>query len=106
MFKEADEFYGSVTVGERGQLVIPSEIRRTFGIEAGDKLLIYGNDRMGFAFATLEMLSQEGKGLTDLLGRVSARRAKGKCAQRDAWRAERREHSPHRGVVELSQKNS
>jgi AbrB family looped-hinge helix DNA binding protein len=33
-------FYGSVTVGERGQIVIPSEARTEMGIQQGDKLLI------------------------------------------------------------------
>lgn len=33
-------FQGAVTVGERGQIVIPAEVRRAFGIEAGEKLLI------------------------------------------------------------------
>jgi AbrB family looped-hinge helix DNA binding protein len=33
-------FYGAVTVGERGQIVIPAEARRALSIEAGDKLLI------------------------------------------------------------------
>ncbi len=33
-------FHGSVTVGERGQIVIPADVRRAFGIEAGEKLLI------------------------------------------------------------------
>lgn len=35
-----DCFYGSVTVGERGQIVIPSEARTELGIEPGDKLLV------------------------------------------------------------------
>ncbi|HRK22404.1 MAG TPA: AbrB/MazE/SpoVT family DNA-binding domain-containing protein [Fimbriimonadaceae bacterium] len=33
-------FYGSVTVGERGQIVIPAEARQDLGVEAGDKLLV------------------------------------------------------------------
>lgn len=33
-------FYGSVTVGERGQIVIPAEARQELGMEAGDKLLV------------------------------------------------------------------
>lgn len=33
-------FYGSVTVGERGQIVIPAEARQEFGISPGDKLLV------------------------------------------------------------------
>jgi AbrB family looped-hinge helix DNA binding protein len=35
-----DCFYGSVTVGERGQIVIPAEAREEQGIRAGDKLLV------------------------------------------------------------------
>ncbi|MFI5387106.1 MAG: AbrB/MazE/SpoVT family DNA-binding domain-containing protein [Fimbriimonadales bacterium] len=35
-----DCFYGSVTVGERGQIVIPSEARAEMGMQQGDKLLI------------------------------------------------------------------
>jgi AbrB family looped-hinge helix DNA binding protein len=33
-------FYGSVTVGERGQIVIPAEARTALGIQPGDKLLV------------------------------------------------------------------
>lgn len=33
-------FYGSVTVGERGQIVIPAEARAALGIQSGDKLLV------------------------------------------------------------------
>lgn len=33
-------FYGSVTVGERGQIVIPAEARTALGYGPGDKLLI------------------------------------------------------------------
>lgn len=33
-------FYGSATVGERGQIVIPAEARAEMGIEPGDKVLI------------------------------------------------------------------
>jgi AbrB family looped-hinge helix DNA binding protein len=33
-------FFGSVTVGERGQIVIPAEARAEMGIQPGDKLLV------------------------------------------------------------------
>ncbi|MBL8068342.1 MAG: AbrB/MazE/SpoVT family DNA-binding domain-containing protein [Armatimonadetes bacterium] len=33
-------FYGSVTVGERGQIVIPAGARAELGIHPGDKLLV------------------------------------------------------------------
>lgn len=35
-----DCFYGSVTVGERGQIVIPADARNDLEIKPGDKLLI------------------------------------------------------------------
>lgn len=35
-----ERFYGAVTVGERGQVVIPADARRRFGIAPGDKILI------------------------------------------------------------------
>jgi AbrB family looped-hinge helix DNA binding protein len=34
-------FYGSVTVGDRGQVVIPAALRREYGISAGDRLLVF-----------------------------------------------------------------
>ena len=35
-----DAFYGSATVGDRGQIVIPAEARQELGIHPGDKVLI------------------------------------------------------------------
>ncbi len=40
-------FFGSVTVGERGQIVIPKKAREVFGIEAGDQLLMFGDEEKG-----------------------------------------------------------
>ena len=34
-------FYGAITVGERGQVVIPAEARKELGIGPGDKLLVF-----------------------------------------------------------------
>lgn len=34
------EFQGSTTVGERGQIVLPAEMRKKHGIKPGDKLLV------------------------------------------------------------------
>ncbi len=36
-----NEFFGSATVGERGQIVIPAQARQRLGIKPGDKLLIF-----------------------------------------------------------------
>ncbi|MHB1389636.1 MAG: AbrB/MazE/SpoVT family DNA-binding domain-containing protein [Thermoleophilia bacterium] len=35
------KFFGSATVGERGQIVIPAAARQELQINAGDKLLIF-----------------------------------------------------------------
>ena len=35
------QLIGSVTVGERGQVVIPSDARESMSINAGDKLLVF-----------------------------------------------------------------
>ena len=42
-FSWDDHFFGAVTVGERGQVVIPAEARKRFNIAPGDKLLIMGD---------------------------------------------------------------
>ncbi|ACV23596.1 transcriptional repressor DicA [Slackia heliotrinireducens] len=41
--------FGSVKVGERGQIVIPKEAREVFGIRPGDKLVVLGEDGQGIA---------------------------------------------------------
>ena len=46
---ERRRFYGSITVSNRGQVVIPAEARRDFGIEVGDKLLVLGDLDEGLA---------------------------------------------------------
>ena len=39
--------FGSVKVGERGQIVIPKEAREVFGIQPGDKLVVLGEEGRG-----------------------------------------------------------
>ena len=40
-------FFGSVKVGERGQIVIPAEARKVFEINPGDKMLVFGHIKKG-----------------------------------------------------------
>jgi len=41
---EIDElFYGTVTVGERGQIVVPAQARADLDINPGNKLLVFGH---------------------------------------------------------------
>ena len=39
--------YGTVKVGERGQVVIPSKAREDFNIKPGDLLLVFAGRRRG-----------------------------------------------------------
>lgn len=36
-----EAFYGTTTLGERGQAVIPAEARKALKLKAGDKLLVF-----------------------------------------------------------------
>ena len=46
--------FGVVTVGEKGQIVIPAKARKLFGISAGDQLLILGDEAQGLAVLKTE----------------------------------------------------
>jgi len=35
-------FFGTTTVGEKGQVVIPAEAREAMSVEKGEKLLVFG----------------------------------------------------------------
>ena len=50
-------FLGSVTVGERGQIVIPKKARELFGIHPGDQLLVLGDEGQGIAVIPQEALT-------------------------------------------------
>ena len=41
--------FGMVTVGEKGQIVIPAKARKIFDIKAGDQLLVLGDEEQGIA---------------------------------------------------------
>lgn len=41
--------FGVVTVGDKGQIVIPAKARKIFSIAAGDQLVILGDEAQGLA---------------------------------------------------------
>ena len=47
--KSGKHLFGLVTVGEKGQIVIPVQARRIFGIEPGDQLMVLGDEDRGLA---------------------------------------------------------
>ena len=52
--------FGTVRVGDKGQIVIPKEARRMFDIQPGDNLIVLGDEGQGIALVKekglLEML--------------------------------------------------
>ena len=41
--------FGMVTVGDKGQIVIPAKARKLFDIKPGDQLVVLGDDTQGMA---------------------------------------------------------
>ena len=54
---KSHRIFGTARVGERGQIVIPKEARRFFGISPGDTLLILGDEERGIVITKPEVLS-------------------------------------------------
>ncbi len=50
--------FGLVTVGSKGQIVIPKKARDLFGIEPGDSLVLVGDEKEGLAIITNERVSR------------------------------------------------
>jgi AbrB family looped-hinge helix DNA binding protein len=68
------EFQGSTTVGERGQIVLPAELRKKHGIKPGDKLLVISNPLPNGASVIMLMessvLNQVFKDMTEHIGKI------------------------------------
>lgn len=68
------KFFGSVTVGERGQVVIPAEVRKYFKIKSGDKLVVLGKPGMDmFSFVPAENFNQFLNEAADLLSKLKSK---------------------------------
>lgn len=53
-----DKYAWTVTVGEKGQIVIPKEARELFGIVPGDSLVLLGDLKQGLAIPPKSMFTQ------------------------------------------------
>ncbi|KKU04009.1 MAG: Transcriptional regulator, AbrB family [Candidatus Giovannonibacteria bacterium GW2011_GWA2_45_21] len=52
------QFYGTATVGEKGQIVIPQEARKNMKLKRGDRLLVFGMDNDMLAVAKLSHIEK------------------------------------------------
>lgn len=50
--------FGTVKVGEKGQIVIPKEARALFNIQAGDTLLVLGDDENGIIITKPDVINE------------------------------------------------
>ena len=46
--------FGVVTIGEKGQIVIPAKARKTFNLSTGDQLMVLGDETQGLALVKSE----------------------------------------------------
>ena len=57
--------FGTVKVGEKGQIVIPKEARELFGISPGDTLLVLGDEENGVFISKPEVISEAARSVMD-----------------------------------------
>lgn len=51
--------FGTVKVGEKGQIVIPKDARKVFNIQPGDSLVVLGDEASGIAILKSEMFMEQ-----------------------------------------------
>jgi AbrB family looped-hinge helix DNA binding protein len=57
-FEKDKHIFGTVKVGERGQIVIPKKARDIFKIEPGDTLLVLGDEKKGIAIVKADIMKK------------------------------------------------
>ena len=65
--KDVEQFYGTATVGEKGQVVIPCEARERMQLQKGDKLLVFGMGCDMIAFTKLSNIEKFASNLSNQL---------------------------------------
>jgi AbrB family looped-hinge helix DNA binding protein len=67
--EKTKHLFGSVKVGERGQVVIPKEAREIFDIKPGDILLVLGDVERGIALVKADAIQEFARRILDSTGR-------------------------------------
>ena len=68
-FEKEKHIFGTVKVGERGQIVIPKKARDVFNINPGDTLLILGDERKGIAIVKADIMKNFATKILKSIGR-------------------------------------
>ena len=61
MHAPKDKYAWTVTVGEKGQIVIPKQARDIFSIKPGDTLILLGDEKRGIAIPPKNTLAELAK---------------------------------------------
>lgn len=78
-YSKSKKFYGTTTLGEKGQIVIPAPAREAMALKKGEKLLVFGfgPDMLGFAkVAGLEKFASELASRLDEIKKIINKTAK------------------------------
>ena len=73
-------FFGTVTVGTRGQISIPAQARKSLGLEPGDQLVVLTDPAQGLALVPLSLLLAQHAGTNPLAALVRDTMADGKAS--------------------------
>lgn len=68
--KKVEIFYGSTTMGKKGQVVIPMETRKNLAWKEGNKLLVFGLEDGSIVLAKLDQVKEFAKSLEKKIKRV------------------------------------
>ncbi|PIR94185.1 AbrB family transcriptional regulator [Candidatus Falkowbacteria bacterium CG10_big_fil_rev_8_21_14_0_10_39_11] len=72
MKKNTDkQFFGTATIGEKGQIVIPSAARKKMKLNKGDQLLVFGPHDEMIALVKLSEIENIITGLSEKLNSIS-----------------------------------
>lgn len=73
-------FFGTVTVGTRGQVSIPAQARKSLGLEPGDQLVVLTDPAQGLALVPLSLLLAQHADTNPLAALVRDTMADGKAS--------------------------
>ncbi|MFZ2970018.1 MAG: AbrB/MazE/SpoVT family DNA-binding domain-containing protein [Minisyncoccia bacterium] len=65
--EEEHKFYGTTSIGKKGQMVVPIEARRSLNVKEGEKLLVFGMGRDMIAVMKLSQIEEFASMLTKKL---------------------------------------
>jgi AbrB family looped-hinge helix DNA binding protein len=69
--KNLDKFFGSTTVGKKGQVVIPMETRKKMLWKEGDKLLVFGLENGVVVLTKIDKLKEFANRLEKKINKVN-----------------------------------